>query len=78
MTRGHFALLTSRLDELPHDDLALMIAADANVARARFGDERSARRPQTILEPHSHRLAGEGESWWARRRTISASSSPRR
>jgi tetratricopeptide (TPR) repeat protein len=62
--RRHFSALMSHLDELAHDYMALVIAAQASIACARLGDKHSARRLHAILEPHSHRLVGGGSVWW--------------
>jgi predicted ATPase len=63
--RGHFELLmSSLLDELPHDYTALATPAGASIACARLGDRRSAARLHAILEPHSHRFVNAGVSWW--------------
>jgi hypothetical protein len=62
--RRHFDLLmSSPLEELPHDYTMVAIPASASVACARLGDKRSAKRLHAILEPHSHRLVGAGVAW---------------
>jgi hypothetical protein len=62
--RQHFELvMSSQLDELPHDATALMLLACASVACARLGDRRSARRLHAILEPNNHRLVNAGSAW---------------
>jgi hypothetical protein len=63
--RGHFEqVMSSGLDELPHDYSALAIPAQASVVCARLGDKGSAEQLYAILEPHSHRLVSGGVSWF--------------
>jgi hypothetical protein len=62
--RRHFELvMSSQLEELPHNYSALAVPALASVACARLGDTRSAGRLHAMLEPHSDRLVNTGPSW---------------
>jgi hypothetical protein len=63
--RRHFELLmSSELDQLPHDYTALVIPAFASVACARLGDRRSAEQLYAILESHSHRFVSAQAAWF--------------
>ncbi|HEX8158730.1 MAG TPA: hypothetical protein VF526_15200, partial [Solirubrobacteraceae bacterium] len=63
--RRHFELLmSSGLEDLPADYMALAIPAYASVACAQLGDVPRALRLHAILEPHSHRLVTTGASWF--------------
>jgi hypothetical protein len=63
--RRHFELLmSSRLDDLPPDYMALLIPVFASIACARLGDTRSAQQLHALLEPHSDRLVITGASWF--------------
>ena len=63
--RGHFDLLmSSGLDHLPPDYLALLIPVYASVACARLGDTARAERLHEILEPQRDRLVTTGASWF--------------
>ena len=63
--RRHFDLLMSTgLDELPPNYLALVIPVYASVACARLGDTRRATRLHAILEPEHDRLVSTGASWF--------------
>jgi hypothetical protein len=58
------SVMSSRLDDLPPNYMALAIPVYASIACARLGDTRSAKRLHALLEPHSHRLVTTGPSWF--------------
>jgi hypothetical protein len=62
--RRHLELLmSSGVDEPPHDYTALTVPVLASVACARLGDRRSASRLHDLLRPHSDRFIAAGPSW---------------
>ena len=63
--RRHFEFaMSTGLDDLPPNYLALVIPVYASVACARLGDTRRAQRLHEILEPESDRLVTTGAAWF--------------
>ena len=63
--RRHFEVVMSTgLDDLPPNYLALVIPVYASVACARLGDTRHAQRLHEILEPERDRLVTTGAAWF--------------